>query len=71
MGQGSTFVFNLVSIVFVVLTIVAVIVIFAIAGGAMDPPFLSTQTPEPSPTLFPSSTPPPPEPMATPTVEVN
>jgi hypothetical protein len=64
MGQGTNVLFNLVAVIFLVLTVVMVIMIFGVAAGSMEPPsFLApADTPIPPtqlvlPTLTPSPVP--------------
>lgn len=48
MSQGANILFNLITFIFVTLTVVVIAVVAAVAGDAMEPPFLA-----PEPTLVP------------------
>jgi len=53
--RGANILFNLVTFVFVVLTLGVLLYIFAIAGGRLDPPLLAPPTDVPTPTLIPDT----------------
>lgn len=61
MGSGANMVFNVVSIVFLVLTVVTGVIVLGVALGSMDPPVLAPPTDIPPPTqlVFPTLTPSP------------
>lgn len=58
MGRGSNLFFNLVAMLFLVLTVVVVIMVFGVAAGSMEPPSF----------LAPADTPVPPTEMVLPTL---
>lgn len=58
MGRGSNLFFNLVAILFLVLTVVVVVMVFGVAAGSMEPPSF----------LAPADTPVPPTEMVLPTL---
>ncbi len=63
MGSGADRVFNVVSVIFLVLTVVTGVIILGVAMGSMDPPLFVPPTDIPPateavyPTLTPSPTP--------------
>jgi len=63
MGQGTNLLFNLVTVVFLVLTVVVGIVVVSVAAGSMEPPVLAPEatlippTQRVMPTLTPSIVP--------------
>ncbi|NDJ79356.1 MAG: hypothetical protein GYB65_24155 [Chloroflexi bacterium] len=63
MSQGANLFFNLITLVFVVLTIVVAAITFGVASESMDPPFLAPPTDEPTTTPWAQ---PPPEPIQDP-----
>lgn len=61
MGQGANLFFNLVSIIFLVLTLVVGIVVLSVLAGSMDPPILAPDATKIPPTgaVLPTLTPSP------------
>ncbi len=56
MGQGSNILFNVISLIFLALTVIVVIVVFQVASGAMDAPIFAPKATEPPPTVAPLPT---------------
>jgi hypothetical protein len=52
MSQGATVFFNFISLIFLGLTILIAVIVFSVASGSMDPPFLAPETPGPTATQF-------------------
>ncbi len=74
MGQGANLFFDVVSIVFLVLTLLVGIVVLGVASGSMDPPILAPAATGVPPTqaVLPTLTPSPgPGPALTPTVSTD
>jgi len=59
MGRGTSAFFNLMTFIFLTLTVVAGIIILGVMSGSMEPPFLAASTDEPLPTLVVQQTAPP------------
>lgn len=51
MGRGASVFFNVVSAIFLVLTLLVLIIVLSVAGGTMDAPFLAPEDTQPPPTL--------------------
>ena len=51
MGQGTSLFFNVVSAIFIMLTLLVLIVVISVAGGTMDAPFLAPEDTQPPPTI--------------------
>jgi hypothetical protein len=58
MGQGTNLLFNLVALIFLVLTVIMIVMVFGVAAGSMEPPSF----------LAPAATPIPPTQMVLPTL---
>lgn len=56
MGQGGTVFFDVVTIIFVILTLLVGLVILGIASGSMESPILAPAEEEPLPTQAPQLT---------------
>ena len=56
MGQGSNMLFNVVSLVFLVLTVIVLVVVLGVAAGSMDPPIFAPDSTQPAPTIAPLPT---------------
>ena len=50
MGSGSNMIFNIVTVVFLVLTVVTGVIVLGVAMDSMDPPVFAPATDVPPPT---------------------
>jgi hypothetical protein len=61
MGSGTNMVFNVVSVIFLVLTVITGVIVLGVAMGSMDPPIFvpPTDIPPATQAVFPTLTPSP------------
>lgn len=56
MGHGSNILFNLITLLFLGLTIAVLVVVLAVASDSMDAPILAPENTQPAPTVAPLPT---------------
>jgi len=56
MGQGPNVIFNLITLLFLALTVIVLVGVLAVASDAMEPPFLAPAATLPAPTVAPLPT---------------
>lgn len=56
MGQSSNMLVNLITVIFLALTVIVLVVVLGVASGSMDSPILAPQDTQPPPTIAPLPT---------------